>query len=57
MWSTSIAIVIVFLSSSLILTQNSEARFYGMLFALVSVLFHISVKNIDKNNTTTIILF
>ena len=60
LWSASIAIVIVFLNSSLILSQNAEARFYGMLFALVSALFYVTVYNINKTHTdrkTLVFLF
>lgn len=52
LWSSSIAVLIVFLSSALIINQNSEARFYGMLFAELSALFFITVNNSNKKDVS-----
>lgn len=49
---SSVAVIIVFLNSYLILGQNAEARFYGMLFGLLSALFFITVENVNNRHVT-----
>ena len=47
-WSASLSIVVVFLGSKIILLQNSEARFYGLLLAITAWLCKVTIDNAER---------
>ena len=49
-WSASLSTLVIFLGSDLILFQNSEARFYGLLLALSAILCKLLVETSECMN-------
>lgn len=56
-WSTSIGVLSIFCTSSIILSQNAEARMYGLFLSLCSLAFFLydSINRNSNNHWTTLI--